>query len=187
MQYTLSKLNDTAIIENEFVKLPISHYYSLTYENKLSANSIRGEYYTGYKKFVTPIYSETLDAEIISFALNPDNDSAIQTLVEHQDQIDFLAIKLSSVILLNSPTFIKGEEYMSGDALKEMLLANDSIKAAYKEIEIRREAVLEERRKQIKENNETKLEGFYHQWEWLEKKRLNGEFDFMIEKLKQDV
>jgi hypothetical protein len=187
------KLDDSARVTESEVILKISKTFFVssvftesaskeTFNNYIDGyNSFRG-WETNDNTFIwgsQDLHFPTPEIAINAFLMNSENDNKIMALFERPEIIEFTLMENKVIYLLDDkyPTVISASITKHGDRFKNQLSEDQRFKDVYQEI-LREKSTFEKKEKEDRDREaRDKRENNYHQWVWLERKRMEGEFN----------
>jgi len=192
-----TKLNDSAKVTESEVILPISttYFVSSSFNEEEAKKTPFNTYVDGWSSFrgwearggvsswtSKEFHFSSPEVATNAFLMDSDNDNRILALFEKPELIEFMLIENKVINLMDDkyPTVVSTKINKGGEEFKNELLNDQRFKDVYQEI-LREKATFEKKEKADREKEAyDKRENNYHQWLWLEKKRLNGEFTEFI-------
>jgi hypothetical protein len=164
------------------VEFPASKRYYLDYRTNYST---RGELNLGISKLNLILSRfKTINEAVNEFLMDTANEPIFKALFEHEEKnvVNIVLVEEIGIELYRDSPIVVMQS--SETDYTDKLLTDPRTIEAYQELQ----RAIEAERARQKEIDDTKLkdkmEVFYKQWEWLEKKRLNGEFDMFLEDAK---
>jgi hypothetical protein len=176
-----AKVPDNYVIKDNAAVFPTGKFYVMQakVENAHLSGLIELQDTLGRYGQFSPDKAVTEDMAITQFIMDESgaNDAHILMLFNNPETVHFEIVEETYVILNGYPSVIKAEVVKSGAELKSQLLEDGRLRETHAEIlRVKMQLVKEQEEKDKAELRE-KRENWFHQWEWLEAKRLRGEFD----------